>query len=88
MENKEVLEELRKLIKLELKDCDGERWPHVCKMQSNEKGYQRIEEMIIRHVAKERMPIGSAIAHIEQELAHSESESESESEPESEPDGQ
>ncbi len=76
MENKEVLEELRKLIKLELKDCDGESWPHVCKMQSSEKGYQRIEEMIIRHVAQEGMPIGSAIAHIEQELTHSSESSE------------
>ena len=39
-------------------------------MQSTPKGYARIEEMIIRYVAKEGMPIGSAIALIEQELAH------------------
>ncbi|HEY9084059.1 MAG TPA: hypothetical protein VIN73_12045 [Vicingaceae bacterium] len=43
-------------------------------MQSTEKGYARIEEMIIRYAAKEAMPIGAAIALIEQELAHIEDE--------------
>ena len=65
---------LKELIKEELKDCDDNKWPHVCEMQSTEKGYARIEEMIIRYVAKEAMPIGSAIALIEQELAHQEKE--------------
>lgn len=68
------LNELKELIKEELKDCDDNKWPHVCEMQSTEKGYARIEEMIIRYVAKEAMPIGSAIALIEQELAHQEKE--------------
>ncbi len=81
MENQEILDELKKLIKLELKDCDGSRWPHVCEMQSTEKGYLRIEEMIIRYVARERMPIGSAVALIEQEMSHSASEPEWQSEP-------
>lgn len=67
---KNSLNELKELIKEELKDCDTTKWPFVCEMQSTEKGYARIEEMIIRYVAKEAMPIGSAIALIEQELAH------------------
>mgnify|MGYP001801153823 CR=1 FL=1 len=66
----ENIAELRKLIQLELADCDVELWPFVCKMQSTEKGYARIEESIIRLVAEEAMPIGSAIALIEQEMAH------------------
>jgi hypothetical protein len=68
------LSELKALIREELKDCDNNKWPHVCELQSTEKGYARIEEMIIRYVAKEAMPIGSAIALIEQELAHIEDE--------------
>ncbi|MBQ21701.1 MAG: hypothetical protein CMD31_13180 [Flavobacteriales bacterium] len=71
-ENK--LSELKALIREELKDCDNNKWPHVCELQSTEKGYARIEEMIIRYAAKEAMPIGSAIALIEQELAHIEDE--------------
>ncbi len=70
MKSQEILIELKKLIKLELKDCDSGRWPNVCEMQSTAEGYQRIEEAIIRYVAKEGMPIGSAIALIEQEMAH------------------
>ncbi len=69
---KNNLNELKELIKEELKDCDANKWPFVCEMQSTEKGYARIEEMIIRYVAKEAMPIGSAIALIEQEFAHQE----------------
>lgn len=67
---KDNIKELRKLIKIELQDCDAKKWPFVCEMQSTEKGYARIEEMIIRYVAKEAMPIGSAIALIEQEMTH------------------
>lgn len=67
---KENIQELQKLIKLELQDCNAELWPFVCEMQSTEKGYARIEETIIRLVAKEAMPIGSAIALIEQEMTH------------------
>ncbi len=72
---KENIQELRKLIKIELEDCNAELWPFVCEMQSTEKGYARIEETIIRLVAKEAMPIGSAIALIEQEMAHKNKES-------------
>jgi len=72
MDTKTNLNELRKLIKIELQDCDSNKWPYVCKMQSTPKGYARIEEMIIRYAAKEAMPIGSAIALIEQEMAHEE----------------
>ena len=64
------IQELKKLIQLELQECDSNKWQYVCEMQSTPKGYARIEEMIIRYVAKEGMPIGSAIALIEQELAH------------------
>ena len=71
---KNNLNELKELIREELKDCDDKKWPYVCEMQSTEKGYARIEEMIIRYAAKEAMPIGSAIALIEQELAHIEDE--------------
>ena len=69
MENPQI-EQLKKLIRLELSECNAEKWPNTCALQSTSEGYARVEAMIIRHVAKEGMPIGSAIAFIEQELTH------------------
>ncbi|MBS1635392.1 MAG: hypothetical protein JST26_05670 [Bacteroidetes bacterium] len=66
----EQIDELRTLIEEELKDCSGHLWPKVCEMRSTEKGKFKLENMIIRMIADEGMGIGSAIAHIEQELAH------------------
>jgi len=65
-----LIEELKELIDKELLDCNHVLWPKVCEMQSTEKGKAKLQEMIIRYVAEEAMPIGSAIALIEQELAH------------------
>jgi hypothetical protein len=39
-------------------------------MKSTSKGYNRLEKMIIDYAANEGMPIGSAIALIEQEFTH------------------
>ena len=64
------LDELKKFIKVEHQNCNHDQWPKLCEMQSTEKGYKRVEDMIVRYVATEGMPIGSAIAHIEQELSH------------------
>lgn len=64
------IEQLRTLINEELKDCNHVLWPNVCGMQSTEKGLAKLQEMIIRMIAEEGMGIGSAIAQIEQELAH------------------
>jgi len=70
----ENIEALKTFIKEELADCNQKLFPKVCGLQSTENGYDRVEQMIIKLVAKEAMPIGAAIAHIEQELAHSTSE--------------
>ena len=67
---KQQLEALKKLISIELSACSSNTWPRVCQMQSTEKGYKIMEDMIVRLVALEGMPIGSAIAHLEQELTH------------------
>jgi hypothetical protein len=64
------IEELKKLINDELKECSRFLWPKVCEKQSTEKGINKLDEMIIRYVAEEGMSIGSAIALIEQELSH------------------
>jgi hypothetical protein len=69
---KTSLEELKQLITEELVDCNSELWPKVCELQTTEIGRAKLDEMIIRYVAEEGMSIGSAIALIEQELAHSE----------------
>ena len=69
-----ALEELKALIKEELATCNHKSFPKVCDLQSTENGYDRVENMIVVLVAKEAMPIGAAIAHIEQELSHSELE--------------
>jgi len=68
-ENNQI-EELKQLINGELKDCNRFLWPKVCEMQSTDKGRAKLEDMVIRYVAEEGMQIGSAIALIEQELAH------------------
>lgn len=64
------IDELRTLISEELKDCSGHLWPKVCELRSTDKGKLKLENMIIRLIADEGMGIGSAIAHIEQELSH------------------
>lgn len=65
-----LINELKQLIKIELEDCNSDLWPNVCKLRHAPGGYQKIEDMIIRLVAKEGMLVGAAIAHIEQELSH------------------
>lgn len=65
------LEHLRRLIRLELSRCDNKLWPEICKLQSTKAGYQRIESEVIRLALDEGMPVGSAIAQMEQEFSHS-----------------
>jgi len=62
--------ELKALIAEELGDCNEELWPRLCSLRQTEIGYLGIEEKVIRYVVKEAMPIGSALAFIEQELQH------------------
>lgn len=62
---------LKKLIKKQLDQCDYTKWPKVCELQTTTEGYKRIESMIINYAVTEGMPIGSAIALIEQEFTHS-----------------
>lgn len=73
MAKENQIDQLKILINEELKDCSHVLWPHVCEMQSTEKGLARLQEMIIRLAANDKMGIGSAIALIEQELAHNQS---------------
>ncbi len=70
LDTKAQLELLRSMIKEELGDCDSNLWPKLCTLRSTPSGYQKVEDTIIRLVATEGMPIGSAIAYLEQELAH------------------
>ncbi len=67
------LEHLRRLIRMELSGCNTDLWPEVCKLQSTEAGYQRIEDEVIRLALNEGMPVGAAIAQIEQEFSHTQS---------------
>ena len=65
------IEELKKLIHIELGKCDQHNyWPKICELRTTQRGLQKIEDMVIRYAAEEGMPIGSALALIEQELAH------------------
>lgn len=70
MANDNQIEQLKTLISEELKDCNHVLWPNVCSMQSTDCGLAKLQEMIIRLIAEEGMGIDSAIAFIEQELAH------------------
>jgi len=67
---KDPIQEIKKVLSIELKDCNKKLWPKVCELQSTPEGYQRIEEMVITYAAKEAMPIDAALALIEQELDH------------------
>ena len=69
--NAPEIEHLKKLIRLELADCNQADWPEVCRMQSTPEGYRRIEAAIIQLALGEAMPVGAAIAQIESEFTHS-----------------
>ena len=66
----ENLEHLRRLIRKELSGCNPMLWPEVCRLQSTEVGYKRIEEQIIELALAEAMPVGAAMAQLEQDLSH------------------
>ncbi|MBI2271039.1 MAG: hypothetical protein HYU69_11905 [Bacteroidetes bacterium] len=68
--NSERIEEVRKLINVELGECNHVLWPKVCEMRGTTEGQRRLEDMIIRLCAEEGMGIGPAIAQTEQELGH------------------
>jgi hypothetical protein len=70
MEEPKVIIELKEVIAQELGNCNEHLWPKLCELRHSEKGYGQIEDMVIRYVALEAMPVGSAIAFVEQELQH------------------
>jgi hypothetical protein len=72
MKQRSILDDLKDFISDELGECDYKLWPKVCELQSTELGKAKLMDMVIRYIAEEGMEIGSAIALIEQELAHNE----------------
>lgn len=70
IDREELIREARRLIGEELGECNAELWPNLCSLRSTKEGYERVEEMVFRYIVKEAMPIGAAIALIEQELQH------------------
>jgi hypothetical protein len=70
MKDNALIEKLKKAIHEEIGECDPLVWGKLCELRATKQGYEKIEEMVIRMVAKEGMPIGSALALIEQELEH------------------
>ena len=68
--NKLLINELRRAIKEEIGECDPRVWGKLCQLRSTAKGYQTIEDSVIRLVCEEGMPVGSALAFIESELQH------------------
>ena len=70
MKDKTLIEKLKQAIQNEIGECDPIVWGKLCELRATKQGYQKIEEMVIRYVAKDGMPIGSALALIEQELEH------------------
>lgn len=71
MTDHQRINRLKKLIELEMNECNTDAWPKVCQMQSTPEGYQKIERYIISIVKKESLPIATCIALLEQELSHS-----------------
>jgi len=64
------IQHLKRLIRIELEACNSDHWPEVCRLQSTPEGYDRIEEQIIQLAILEGMPVGPAIAQLEQDFAH------------------
>ena len=70
MEEPREIKELKEIIAQEMGSCNEGLWPKLCEFRQSTKGYEQIQDKIIRYVAQEGMPIGSAIAFVEQELEH------------------
>ncbi|MEM9022281.1 MAG: hypothetical protein AAGB22_00970 [Bacteroidota bacterium] len=70
-----LLAALKRAIAAKMRRCDAERWPHVCQLKSTPQGYALVEARLIQLAKSEGMPIGSAIALLESEFAHSNKES-------------
>lgn len=70
-ELKQLLDSLDKMCEEELKDCDSERWPNACAMQSTKSGKARLKHLMKLEIIDCGCEPGSALAHIEQELSHS-----------------
>lgn len=66
----DIEKKLKKAIAEELGNCNPKLWAEICELRTTEEGYAKIERMVVHYVATEGMPIGSALALIEQELEH------------------
>lgn len=62
---REKAEELRRLLRVELLDCDYEKWPNLCQRKGTAKGYQEIEHMVLKMVILEGATISGALATLE-----------------------
>jgi hypothetical protein len=67
MSYEKKIQELKKLIKVNLEACDPLDTPEVCRIASNPDDYQGLEDKIIRMIVDAGHTISSAIILIERE---------------------
>ncbi len=69
-EEQKLLAELKRMIKAFIETCDAKVTPNICRIAQNPEGYDMIERAIIKKCSDSAMPVGSAMAEYENDLAH------------------
>ncbi len=68
-DTQKVLNELKRIIRLFIESCDPQVTPQICRMSASPEGYATIEDAIIKKCMSSGMPVGSAMAEYDSELA-------------------
>lgn len=64
------LASLARLTEVELADCGPENWPHLCRLKSTPEGLEKIKSHVLRLCESEGIPVGTALALLEQDFTH------------------
>ena len=65
---RDQVNQLRLLIRKELKKCNPSATPNFCEMIKTQSGYKKAESMIISYAITNGVGIGAAIAQLESEM--------------------
>ena len=65
---REVLQSAKKTIALYLTKCDETATPYVCKLKSTPEGYHKVEQFVLKMVARDRYLVGEAIVYMERTM--------------------
>lgn len=63
-----AIKQLKDLIRLFVENCTADTTPQICRVSQSTEGYIMIEESIIKKCIATGMPVGSAMAELDNEL--------------------